>query len=100
MAKISYLGSICLTDIPKHVIRTYAATGKMYLSFAIIERKEVGTNGETHFISCQPRKEERQEGVNYIIGDIKPFVEPRVRPSVDDINKAEAGFVDKAPWED
>ena len=98
MSKVKFLGSICLSDIPKDVIRVYQANGKAYLSFAIIERKEVGKNGETHFISCAPKKEERRDGTNYVIGDIKPFVEPSVRPSVDDIAKAEPAGVQDLSW--
>lgn len=97
MAQLKYLGSICLSDIPKDVIRKYDKNGKLYLSFAVMEREEPDKYGATHFISCSPRKEERKEGVNYIIGDLKPFVQVSDRPSVDDINKAAAG-VEDLPW--
>lgn len=66
-----YTGSICLTDIPKELIST-GNNGKKYLNVAIFANKE-GANqwGNTHFITCAPKKEERQEGVNYIIGNLK-----------------------------
>lgn len=63
-------GSICLTDIPRELFRK-ADNGKVYLNLKIIERKEVGKYGHTHFASCEPRKDERQEGANYFCGDFK-----------------------------
>ena len=95
---LKYLGSICLSDIPKEVIRKCESNGKLYLSFAILERKDVGKGGETHFISCSPKKELRREGVNYIIGDIKPFVQQNDRPAVDDVANMEPTQVDDLPW--
>ena len=47
---------------------------RMFLNIAIIEKKEKGQFGDTHFITCAPRKEEQKEGVNYIIGDMKLYV--------------------------
>lgn len=40
----NYYGSICLTDIPKELIKT-ASNGKKYLNIDIYERKEVGKFG-------------------------------------------------------
>ena len=66
-----YTGSICLTDIPKELIST-GNNGKKYLNIAIFANKD-GANqwGNTHYMTCAPKKEERKEGVNYIIGNLK-----------------------------
>lgn len=75
------IGSICLTDIPKELIkRVVCKDGKerAYLNLAIIEKKQPQsftnngiTRTYTHFISCAPKKEERKDGVNYILGDLE-----------------------------
>lgn len=66
-----FTGSICLTDIPKELINK-GKNGKEYLNIAIFANKD-GANqwGNTHYMTCAPKKEERQEGVNYIIGNLK-----------------------------
>lgn len=74
-------GSICLSDIPREVMRkAMCRDGKerVYLNIAVIEKKEPKTftnNGVsrtfTHFVSCAPKREERIEGVNYILGDLE-----------------------------
>lgn len=87
------LGSICLSDIPRSEIKkVMCKDGKerMYLNIAVIERKEKGQYGDTHFISCAPRKEERKEGVNYIIGDLKTWEPVSLMPTTDEIASAPA----------
>ena len=37
----------------------------MFLNIAIIEKKEKGQFGDTHFITCAPRKEEQKEYQRY-----------------------------------
>lgn len=64
-------GSICLTKIPKELIRE-GKDGKKYLSIEVRERREVGQYGDTHYIKAYCKKDERKEGVNYFIGDLKP----------------------------
>lgn len=71
------VGSICLSDIPKELIRT-AQNGKKYLNICVAARKEPRTfnnaNGSrtyTHYISCAPKQEERKDGVNYYIADLE-----------------------------
>lgn len=85
-----FVGSICLSDIPKEVMkkveRKDGSTG-IYLNIAIVPRKEVGQFGHTHFVSCSPKQEERKEGVKYIIGDVKPL-ERKGGVSVEDIDNA------------
>ncbi len=86
MANSILTGSINLTDIPPEMIKTVMCRdGKQrsFLNVAIIARREPATfnnNGKpktlTHFISCAPKKEERKDGVNYIIGDLETKVFP------------------------
>ncbi len=78
-------GSICLSDIPKRLIKK-ADNGKLYLNINVIERKEVGKYGDTHFIVASCRKEELREGENRFIGDCKTFAPRRVSP--DDVEKS------------
>ena len=80
-----FTGSICLTDIPKELIAT-GKNGKEYLNIAIFANKD-GANqwGNTHYMTCAPKKEERQEGVNYIIGNLKERGGESANP-VDNIN--------------
>lgn len=64
-------GSICLTDIPKEAITT-VANGKKYLNIEIHERREIGKYGDTHNIKIYIKPEQRVEGKNYYIGNLKP----------------------------
>ena len=81
-------GSICLTDIPKDRIkRVICKDGKerCYLNVSVIARKtpnKINDRTYTHFLSCAPRKEERREGVNYIIGDLETRVFDAVVPVI------------------
>lgn len=77
---MNYYGSICLSDIPKEVIKT-GKNGKKYLNISIWEREKPSEWGQTHTISCAPKKEERQEGVNYLIGDLKPIEARKAEPA-------------------
>lgn len=89
-------GSICLSDIPKSQMRkVMCKDGKerIYLNVAVITKKQPQTftseNGVahtyTHFITCAPKKEERIDGVNYILGDLEtrtftPHNAPSIAP--------------------
>lgn len=70
MSNKFFTGSICLTSIPEELI--VEANGKKFLNIAVFANKD-GENkyGNTHYITCSPKKEERKEGVNYIIGNLK-----------------------------
>lgn len=91
-------GSINLTDIPRDQIkRVMCKDGKerCFLNVAVIARKTPQTftnNGKdrtfTHFISCAPKKEERKEGVNYIMGDLETRTFTPQAPTSEDIAKA------------
>ena len=43
-----------------------------------------------HFVTCSPRKEERREGVNYIIGDLKTHEPQPSAPSPEEVAAAPA----------
>lgn len=83
MAQILY-GSICLTDIPKELIKTVKCKDgkeRKYLNISVHEKREKGQYGDTHFVSCAPKKDEQKEGVNYIVGNMKTHVlEDNVAP--------------------
>lgn len=83
-----FYGSLCLTDIPKRLIKV-GKDGKKYLNINISERKEVGKFGETHFIAASCKKEERVEGENRFIGACQPFA-PKVAPTPEEIEKMPA----------
>lgn len=71
-------GSICLTDIPKELIKV-GRNGKKYLSISVWERRTQSQYGHTHYIKADCKKEEQREGVNYFIGDLKTST-PRQDP--------------------
>lgn len=90
-----FTGSLCLSDIDKSLIKK-ADNGKMYLNISVGERtnKETGEPepdkyGATHYVSCQPPKEQREEGKNYFIGNLKRYV-PKPAPTPADIEAAPA----------
>lgn len=63
-------GSICLSDIPREQmkkIKCKDGVERIYVNVAVIERKEKSQFGHTHFITCSPKREERVEGVQYIL---------------------------------
>ncbi len=64
------------------------ANGKFYLNLEVIERKQAGDYGDTHFCKEATSKQERDEGVEVpIIGNAKPWGKP----------KPQAGGWDDAP---
>lgn len=91
-------GSICLSDIPRDQMKKVTCKDgsvKIYLNIAVITRKQPQTftnNGVsrtyTHFVSCAPKKEERADGVNYIIGDLETRTFTPQTPSAEDIQAA------------
>lgn len=81
MDNSSYLkGSICLSDIPKELIKDVMCKDgikRKYLNIAIMPKKnptsftnENGTTTYTHYITCAPPKEYQKDGVKYFIGDL------------------------------
>lgn len=92
-------GSICLSDIPKSQMRkVMCKDGKerIYLNVAVITKKQPQTftseNGVahtyTHFITCAPKKEERIDGVNYILGDLETRTFTPQSPTPEDVANA------------
>ena len=90
------MGSICLSDIPKSEIKMVECRDgkkRAFLNISIHEKKEPfkDANGKVisdHLISCAPKKENRQDGVNYIIGNLRTWQEPTAAPSPEDIANA------------
>lgn len=88
------LGSICLSDIPKEVMKKVMCKDgkeKIFVNIAICERKEAATFGDrtyTHFVSCAPKKEERKDGVNYFIGDLQTYEPKPSTPTVEQVESA------------
>ena len=67
----NFYGSICLSDIPKRLIRV-GKNGKKYIDFKVIEMKQVGQYGDTHCIVASCKKENRIDGEKLFIGNLKP----------------------------
>ena len=90
------IGSICLSDIPREVMKKVMCkdgSQKIFVNIAVMERKEPATFGDrtyTHFISCFPKKEERKEGVNYFIGDLQTYNKQPSTPTAEQIEAAPA----------
>ncbi len=95
---MKFTGSICLSDIPKSLIKVVDCKDgvrRLYLNISIHEKKTpfLDADGKVlsdHLISCAPRKEEREEGKNYIIGNLRTWVEQpqAAAPSAADIAAA------------
>jgi hypothetical protein len=87
-------GSICLTDIPvSQMKKVMCKDGKerVFLNVAIFAKKQPQTFGDrtyTHFISCAPKKEERIEGENYIMGDLETRSSKPQTPTTEDVANA------------
>lgn len=105
---IKFTGFICLSDIPKgevkKVKRKDGSVG-FYLNISVHENDKPFTNAEgkvtsDHFISCAPKKEERTEGVNYIVGNLRTWQEKPNMVTHEDINAAPAlDDSDKLSWD-
>lgn len=64
-------GYICLSDIPKELV-TEGKNGKKYLSIEVNELREPSQYGTTHAVKVSVKKEQKREGVNYYVGNLKP----------------------------
>lgn len=67
MSKI-LTGSICIDDLDKSAIVT-GNNRKKYININVVERKQVGKYGDTHFISQYVKGAEK----NPIVGNLKPL---------------------------
>ena len=101
------VGSICLSDIPKELIKKVTTKNgevKMFLNISIGQLKEPQKDSEgkirsTHWVGCAPKKEDRIEGKNYFIGGIKEWTQEVNTPSAEDINNAPSiGVEDDLPF--
>ncbi len=85
------IGSICLSNIPRSEMKKIMCKDgkeRIFLNVAVVERKEKSQFGDTHFITCAPKKEERKEGVNYIFGDLKAWNSEPQMPTAEEIAAA------------
>lgn len=85
------IGSICLSNIPRSEMKKIICKDgkeRIFLNVAVVERKEKSQFGDTHFITCAPKKEERQDGVNYIFGDLKVWNPEPQMPTAEEIAAA------------
>lgn len=93
------IGSICLSSVPKELFKKVACkdgTERIYLNLAVIESKQVGKFGDTHFISVSPKEEERKEGVNYIVGNMKELKSQI--PTQDEIQQTPPAAAEDLPF--
>ena len=78
-------GSICLSAVPKELFKKVMCKDgveRIYLSIKVGRRRDE-KYGNTHYISCEPPKEERRDGVNYFCGDMKEHV-IQAQPATDE----------------
>lgn len=66
----TFTGFICLSDIPKELIKT-GSNGKKYLDIYIGAKRQPSQYGHTHYIKVSLPKEQREAGNDYYIGNIK-----------------------------
>ncbi len=95
-------GSICLSDVPKELFKKVKCKDgkeRIFLNIKVCARKEAGNFGDTHFVSCEPaNKDERKEGTNYIIGNMKEYVPKNAAPSQEEIDAAQPANDDDLPF--
>ena len=97
---MKFVGSICLSDIPKSEMKKIMCKDgkeRYFVNISIHENKEpryAERNGKQvlvsdHIISCAPKKEERVDGVNYLIGNLRTWTEQYI-PTTGEIDEAPA----------
>lgn len=52
--------SICVSDIPKHLIKKHEKTGKLYMSICVSEMKQKDQFDNTHTVFMGQSKEQRE----------------------------------------
>lgn len=90
MAKLLY-GSICLSNVPKELFKKVMCKDgveRVYLNIKVVELNQQSQYGDTHFVSCEPKKEERKEGTNYIFGNLKTYNDTGGMPSTEQVAKS------------
>jgi hypothetical protein len=101
MADLIY-GSICLSAVPKELFKKVKCKNgeeRIYLNIKVVKRKEVSQYGDTHFVSCAPKKEEQKEGTNYILGDWKEYNPQPTAPTQEDIDNAQSATDEDLPFD-
>lgn len=69
------VASICATDIPKDAITVSEKNGKKYFSIVIDEKKQPDNYGNTHAVSINQSKEQRDaKAPKVYVGNGKEFV--------------------------
>lgn len=101
-------GSICLSDIPKELIKQ-AKDGKCYLNINVRMKREpqTYTNGDisrtyTHSVQCACAKDKQRTDVKpgyYYIGDLETYTfAPAAPVTMESIDNAPAANVDALPF--
>lgn len=94
MEATNYYGQIELNTlgdiIRKHPSLVKVVTGKdgkqrKFIDVYFNARKEPSSYGHTHYMRVGVKKEDRQENVNYYIGDFKPSENQEREASADDV---------------
>lgn len=97
MNNVFLVGQICVSDIPKELIREVTlrdGSKKKFLDICVGTFKAPKTfqnaNGtiktHTHYISCAPPMDKRVDGVNYFIGNLEDKTRPQVDTALDPFN--------------
>ncbi|MDR2146414.1 MAG: hypothetical protein LBE91_08155 [Tannerella sp.] len=72
--------SICLSDLPKEKIKEFGSDRKKWIDLTCVKRRQVGKDGDTHFICVKQTKEEREAKAPVIyVGRAKEY-EPSTAP--------------------
>lgn len=102
MEKNMIYGSICLSAVPRELFKRVKCKDgqeRVYLNIKVVPRKEVGQYGHTHFVSCEPaNKDERKDGVNYIVGDMTEYVPKNSAPSAEEIAASKSAGESDLPF--
>ena len=97
-----FYGSICLSNVPKRLFKKVMCKDgqeRVFLNIKVVERKEANQYGHTHFVSCEPKDEnERQDGEQYIFGDLTKFEPKSSSVSTEDVTAAPAADDNDLPF--
>lgn len=90
-----------MSSVPKELFKKVKCKDgqeRVYLNIKVGRRREE-KYGNTHYISCEPPKEERRDGVNYFCGDMKEYAPQNATPpSPEDIAAAPSVTDDDLPF--
>ncbi|MFR9498018.1 MAG: hypothetical protein SNG27_07675 [Rikenellaceae bacterium] len=98
-------GSIDITKAfdAKQVKKVKCQDGRehFFVNIAIFENqepREFDGRVYTHSISCAPKKENREDGVNYYLGNLETIEFAPSAPTVEEVEQAEAAPIDDLPF--